>query len=130
MTMVCTQCVDMLHYHEGKIKTGPALELTFAHHSDGEALRDSADEGCYLCRTLSSKIEELEAKVLQGAGSRGTEVKFLTATLRCVRPGRPQVPQLHQLDFRLEGVTEVVGSFVLEEISMSPRIRGEFTART
>jgi hypothetical protein len=122
--------MDMLHYHEGEIKTGPALKLSFTHHGDREALQGSADEGCYLCRALSSKIGKLEAKIVQGSGSRDTAVNFLTATLTCVRPGRPQVPQLLQLDFRLEGVAEVAGSFVLQEISGSPSISGEITART
>ena len=107
----------MLYYHEGRVGTGPALELKFGHHDDREALEGSATEGCYLCRAIWNKIRGSDVELFNATEGAGDQSKFLTATLKCVRGRQEQVPQLHQLDFRIRDSTDVIASFVLEEIS-------------
>ena len=122
--MVCQTCNDMLRNHKGIIPIGPGLhlsELGFEHHATDKQLQSSAtgrDGGCHLCHAIWIRTRALSGKILAGTKVNGVP-RFLSATLKGCILARSDLyrgqPQLYRLDFHVEGVEEVVASFILEQ---------------
>jgi hypothetical protein len=106
--MICDVCYLMLReYERGHFKGAYNLPA-FNHHTKRLELRESSKQGCCICRSLFTSLEQME---IEGdyEGNPESQNCFITAGLSFVT----KWDGVYRLDFKL-GDSEHLGSFILK----------------
>lgn len=61
--MICKSCLDVLEHRTGLLGED-SESLFFSHHATASSLRDSALQGCQICRTIWSNLTDAEQDVV------------------------------------------------------------------
>ncbi|KAG9231789.1 heterokaryon incompatibility protein-domain-containing protein [Amylocarpus encephaloides] len=138
--MICGTCYRMLRGHVGSQWRG-TYDLHFKHQPNREALRESADKSCGICRSLYAEVSRLEQQgdTFALVRDEGSQPQYISACLAAMYgPGwrAKRYHDIYRLDFKMNGSAQL-GTFILQPPDLAPpgitqitRSQSEPTKRT